>query len=133
MRLSVNETKSRVAAIEECVFLGFTFRGTKLRWSGRAFGDFLRRIKGLSNRSWGVSMETRFERLAQYLRGWMGYYGISDYYRPIPDLDSWLRRRVRMCSWKQWRRRHWRRRSRMKPSRGAGTQCRPHGRHGCLM
>ena len=36
----------------------------------------------------------------------MGYYGISDYYRPIPDLDSWLRRRVRMCSWKQWRRRH---------------------------
>ena len=106
LRLSVNETKSRVAAIEECVFLGFTFRGTKLRWSGRSFGDFLRGIKGLTNRSWGVSRETRFERLAQYLRGWMGYYGISDYYRPIPDLDSWLRRRVRMRSWKQGRRRH---------------------------
>jgi len=60
----------------------------------------------LTNRSWGVSRETRFERLAQYLRGWMGYYGISDYYRPIPDLDSWLRRRVRMRSWKQGRRRH---------------------------
>ena len=69
LRLSVNETKSRVAAIEECVFLGFTFRGTKLRWSGRSFGDFLRRIKGLTHRSWGVSRETRFERLAQYLRG----------------------------------------------------------------
>jgi RNA-directed DNA polymerase len=51
LRLSVNETKSRVAAIEECVFLGFTFRGTQLRWSGRSFGDFLRRIKATASRS----------------------------------------------------------------------------------
>ncbi len=34
----------------------------------------------------------------------MGYFGISDYYRPIPELDQWLRRRIRMCYWKQWRR-----------------------------
>jgi RNA-directed DNA polymerase len=34
----------------------------------------------------------------------MGYFGISQYYRPIPELDEWLRRRVRMCYWKQWRR-----------------------------
>jgi len=34
----------------------------------------------------------------------MGYFGISDYYRPVPELDHWLRRRVRMCYWKQWRR-----------------------------
>jgi len=40
----------------------------------------------------------------RYLRGWMGYFGISDYYRPVPELDGWLRRRVRMCYWKQWRR-----------------------------
>jgi len=33
----------------------------------------------------------------------MGYFGISDYYRPVPELDQWLRRRVRMCYWKQWR------------------------------
>jgi RNA-directed DNA polymerase len=33
----------------------------------------------------------------------MGYFGISQYYRPIPELDEWLRRRVRMCYWKQWR------------------------------
>lgn len=38
-----------------------------------------------------------------YLRGWLGYFGISQYYRPIPELDEWLRRRVRMCYWKQWR------------------------------
>ena len=48
-------------------------------------------------------MRYRFDKLGQYLRGWMGYFGISEYYRPIPELDEWLRRRVRMCYWKQWR------------------------------
>ncbi|WP_156820037.1 group II intron maturase-specific domain-containing protein [Synechococcus sp. PCC 7336] len=57
-----------------------------------------------TSRSWGVSMEERLTRLNQYLRGWMGYFGISQYYQPIPELDGWLRRRVRMCYWKQWRR-----------------------------
>ena len=89
--------------IEQCVFLGFTFRKNKLRWSDAAFADFKHRLRGLTGRSWGVSMPHRFEKLGQYLRGWMGYFGISEYYRPIPELDEWLRRRVRMCYWKQWR------------------------------
>jgi Group II intron, maturase-specific domain len=38
-----------------------------------------------------------------YLRGWAAYFGISQYYRPVPELDDWVRRRVRMCYWKQWR------------------------------
>jgi len=104
LRLSVNEKKSRVAPIQECVFLGFSFyRGTKLRASDKALADFNHRLKRRTSRSWGVSMEYRLRKLAQYLQGWMGYYGISDYYRPIPELDGWLRRRVRMCDWKQWR------------------------------
>jgi RNA-directed DNA polymerase len=103
LKLPVNEQKSRVAPIDECVFLGFTFRKGKLRWSDAAFEDFKHRIRKLTGRSWGVSMETRFTKLAQYIRGWMGYFGISQYYRPIPELDEWLRRRVRMCYWKQWR------------------------------
>ena len=48
-------------------------------------------------------MGYRFKKLAQYVRGWMGYYGISEDYRPVPELDQWLRRRVRLCYWKQWR------------------------------
>ena len=106
LRLPVNEEKSRVAKTDKCVFLGLTFRGTRLRWSDRAFEDFLHRLKRLTGRSWGVSMAVRLKKLAEYLRGWMGYFGVSDYYRPIPDLDSWLRRRVRMCYWKQWKRRY---------------------------
>ncbi len=103
LKLVVNEPKSRVARIDDCEFLGFTFRGYKLRWSERAFEDFRYHIRQLSGRSWGVSMDYRLHKLAQYVRGWMGYYGISDYYRPIPEVDHWLRRRVRMCYWKQGR------------------------------
>ncbi len=129
LKLPVNEKKSHVAKIEQCVFLGFTFRKNKLRWSDAAFADFKHRLRELTGRSWGwsrgfgqhvarlrngtgmqararparVSMDYRFEKLGQYLRGWMGYFGISEYYRPIPELDEWLRRRVRMCYWKQWR------------------------------
>jgi len=103
LRLPVNEAKSQVATIGACTFLGFTFRRNKLRWSERAFDDFKHRVRKLTGRSWGVSMEFRLSKLAQYVRGWMGYFGIAQYYRPIPELDEWLRRRVRMCYWKQWR------------------------------
>lgn len=103
LKLSVNEHKSQVAPVDECVFLGFTFRRGKLRWSEFAFADFKHQVRRLTARSWGVSMRYRFDKLAQYLRGWMGYFGISEYYRPVPELDEWLRRRVRMCYWKQWR------------------------------
>jgi hypothetical protein len=49
-------------------------------------------------------MEYRLRKLAEYIRGWVGYFGLSEYYRPIDGLDGWLRRRIRMCYWKQWRR-----------------------------
>jgi RNA-directed DNA polymerase len=103
LKLSVNESKSRVGKTNECVFLGFTFRGVKLRWSDEAVSDFKHRVRWLTGRSWGVSMAYRLHRLAQYLRGWMNYFGISQYYRPVPELDHWIRRRIRMCYWKQWR------------------------------
>jgi RNA-directed DNA polymerase len=102
LKLVVNEEKSRVAKISECVYLGFTLRGSKLRWSEQAFMDFRHRVRKFTDRSWGVSMSYRLDKLTVYLRGWMNYFGISDYYRPVPSIDQWIRRRIRMCSWKQW-------------------------------
>ena len=102
-RVRNSEQKSRVVKTNDCEFLGFTFRGTKLRWSDQAFADFKHNVRKLTGRSWGVSMGYRLDRLARYVRGWMNYFGISDYYRPIPEIDSWIRRRIRMCYWKQWR------------------------------
>jgi RNA-directed DNA polymerase len=103
LKLRINEEKSQVDKTDKTNFLGFTFKGTKIRWSDKAFREFKRRVIKLTGRSWFVSIAYRFKKLAQYLRGWMNYFGISEYYRPIPEVDHWLRRRVRMCYWKQWR------------------------------
>lgn len=103
LKLKVNPEKSQVARTDGTHFLGFTFRGSNIRWSEKAFHEFKRRVKLLTGRSWFVSMDYRLTELAQYLRGWTNYFGISEYYRPIPEIDHWLRRRVRMCYWKQWR------------------------------
>jgi len=103
LKLKVNEDKSSVVPTDQTTFLGFTFKGGKIRWSDKAFHEFKRRVKHLTGRSWSVSMGYRLMKLTQYVRGWMNYYGISEYYRPIPELDHWLRRRLRMCYWKRWR------------------------------
>jgi RNA-directed DNA polymerase len=103
LRLKVNEKKSMVGPVEECGFPGFIFVRGKIRWSEKAFREFKRRVRQFTGRSWFVSMDYRLHKLAEYVRGWMNYYGISEYYRPIPEIDEWLRRRIRMCYWKQWR------------------------------
>ena len=103
LKLVVNKEKSKVAKTGDCSFLGFTFKGKKIRWTEKSFEDFRYQLKYLTRRSWGVSMEYRMYKLKMYIRGWMNYYGISQYYRPLQNLDDWLRRRIRMCYWKQWR------------------------------
>ncbi len=103
LKLEINEGKSRVSTTNQIEYLGFVFKGTKIRWSDKAFREFKRQVKRLTGRSWFVSMDYRLGRLALYIHGWMSYYGISEYYRPIPEIDHWLRRRIRLCYWKQWR------------------------------
>jgi RNA-directed DNA polymerase len=103
LKLLVNEQKSRVVPVEQCSFLGFTFESGKIRWTEKAFQKFKRRIRELTGRSWRVSMDYRMMKLRQYIQGWINYFGIAEYYRPIPGIDEWIRRRVRMCYWKQWR------------------------------
>jgi RNA-directed DNA polymerase len=103
LKLKINQEKGQVASTNQIKVLGFTFSGTRICWSEKAFSEFKRRVKRLTGRSWFVSMEYRLKKLAEYLRGWMNYFGISEYYRPIPEIDQWLRRRLRMCYFKQWR------------------------------
>ena len=83
---------------------GFTLKGKSIRWAERSLEKFKQRIRELTGRSWGVSMRYRLKELTVYMRGWMNYFGIAEYYTPIPELDSWLRRRMRMCYWKMWKR-----------------------------
>ncbi len=64
---------------------------------------FKRRIRKLTGRSRGISMDRRMSELRSYLRGWMGYFGLAAQLKLFDRLDQWIRRRLRMCYWKRWR------------------------------
>lgn len=102
LKLKVNDQKSQVASVTESKFLGFSFKGRNVICHARALYKFKRQIRHLTNRTWGVSMTTKIEKLSEYLRGWMSYFGIGIRYQQSIDLDQWIRRRIRMCYWKQW-------------------------------
>ena len=68
-----------------------------------AFQELKYNLKRLSSRSWGISFNYRTLKLNEYIRGWTNYFGIAQGYQVLLEVDSWLRRRLRACLWKQWR------------------------------
>ena len=105
LRLVVNEEKSSVRPALGCEFLGFTFIGKRvtIKVAPKKLKAFKQRIKELTGRSRGISMTRRLTDLNRYVRGWIGYFGLARQFEEIANLDGWLRRRIRMCYWKQWR------------------------------
>ena len=69
------------------------------------------RLRKLTARSWGVSMERRIHAINRYTVGWTAYFALADTPRPFEDLDEWLRRRLRQVRWKEWKRPDTRRRN----------------------
>jgi RNA-directed DNA polymerase len=105
LRLVVNEDKSSVGPSLGCEYLGFTFTGKRatIKVAPKKLKAFRHRIKELTGRSRGISMERRLTDLNRYVRGWIGYFGLARQFDDIATMDGWIRRRVRMCYWKQWR------------------------------
>jgi len=112
LRLVVNEAKSKVVPWPELNFLGFRVHGRyfRIRMSDKSLHRFKHRIRELTGRSRGISMDRRLSELRSYLRGWAGYYSLAMELKLFDKLDQWIRRRIRMCYWKRWR--HARTRSR---------------------
>ena len=104
LKVKVNREKSKVAPLEERTFLGFCFQRKRFWATEKSVQKFKQRVRDLSSRSWGASMQSRLKSLREYLQGWMGYYAIGLKYDIAVELDHWLRRRIRMCYWKQWKR-----------------------------
>lgn len=63
-----------------------------------------RRLKAITSRSNGMGYAKRKQALAEYLRGWTEYYNLADMGSRVKEIDQWLRRRIRMCIWKAWKR-----------------------------
>jgi RNA-directed DNA polymerase len=107
LKLKVNEQKSAVARPWERKFLGFSFtmnREPKRRIAPKAVLRFKERVRELTRRTRGISIERMAEELARYLRGWVGYFGKCQTPSVLEDLEKWFRRRLRSAIWKQWKR-----------------------------
>jgi RNA-directed DNA polymerase len=64
---------------------------------------FKEKVRVLTNRNWVIAMKKQIHKLNQFLRGWGHYFLIANTYQLTVDLNSWIRRRLRMCYWRQWR------------------------------
>jgi RNA-directed DNA polymerase len=108
LRLKVNLEKTEITHIRNIKFLsyGFYLKKGKCRFRVHPKGvqklkDKIRAITGRSN---GTSVEKRKERLNQTVRGWINYYKLADMKGLMSEMDKWTRRRMRMVTWKRWKR-----------------------------
>jgi len=107
LKLKVNEQKSAVARSAERKFLGFSFtqaREPKRRIATKAVVRFKQKVRELTGRTRGISLERMTKELATYLRGWKSYFGFCETPSVLQALDQWIRRRLRSVIWKQWKR-----------------------------
>ena len=111
LKLVVNRTKSRAAPVTECVFLGYRInRRGRLEWSQKAIMRFKLRVREITRRNRGHRVQEVIDELRQYVLGWLNYFRLSNTYREIRALAEWVRRRVRLYYWKQWKQPRTRRR-----------------------
>ena len=106
LKLKVNSAKSAVARPGERTFLGFSCTRPPAPRRRLAPSTVLRlkgKVRGLTRRTRGVSLETMVQQLSIYLRGWRGYFGFCQTPSVLTHLDEWIRRRLRSAVWKQWK------------------------------
>ena len=107
LKLRVNREKSAVDRPWKRKFLGFSFlpnRQATIRLAPKTIERFKEKIREITNRTRPMSMSERILKLNQYLMGWIGYFKLAAAKSYCEQFDAWIRRRLRMCLWKQWKR-----------------------------
>jgi RNA-directed DNA polymerase len=109
LRLRINEAKSAVARPWDRKFLGYSFwvapgRKVKRRVSPKALAAMKERVREITTRNGGRSMDRVLAELRSYLTGWKAYFRLAETPRVLSDLDEWIRHRLRLVQLKQWRR-----------------------------
>lgn len=106
LRLKVNEKKSAVDRPWRRKFLGFSFTfhyDPKIRIAKESIKAAKERIREITSRSKPIPIGERIRKVNEFLVGWCNYFSLAETPRPFKDLDGWIRRRLRMCLWKQWK------------------------------
>ena len=109
LQLQINEAKSAVASAFGRKFLGYALwvaRGkeVKCKVAEKPLSNFKARIRQLTRRSGGRSLEQVVEKLRPYLLGWKAYFGLAQTPKVWRELDEWLRHRLRAIQLKHWKR-----------------------------
>lgn len=107
LKLTLNWEKSRVAGFWMCDYLGYGMSGhqqPRLRVAPMSLNRLRDRLRELLRGARGCKMAHVIERINPVLRGWAGYFKLSQSKRPFEDLDSWVRHKLRCAVWRQWKR-----------------------------
>ena len=106
LKLKINEKKSTVAKMWKRKFLGISFTSeskSRIRLPKPSIGRLKVKIRKLTKRNWSISMEERIKIINRYLKGWLGYFKIIETPNILEKLDGWIRRKLRVCLIKQWK------------------------------
>ena len=107
LHLKVNKEKTVVSYVRGVKYLGYSFYISKgkceLCVHPKSKAKMKAKLKELTGRSNGMGYEQRKQKLREYVRGWIGYYRLANMKRLLIETDEWLRRRIRMCIWKSWK------------------------------
>jgi group II intron reverse transcriptase/maturase len=106
LKLKVNREKSSVDRPWRRKFLGFSFtsgRDPKVRVAKESLKRLKQRMRELTSRRHSIEMSERLRKLNRYLTGWLGYYQLIDTPSSLAVIDAWIRRRLRMIRWKEWK------------------------------
>ena len=111
LKLVVNRAKSQAAPLKQCAFLGFQIgpRGQAV-WTAKALARFKQRVREITRRNRGHRIQDVIDELSRYVLGWLQYFRLSDTYTALCELAEWVRRRMRLYYWKQWKQPRTRRR-----------------------
>lgn len=107
LKLKVNKEKSKVDRPWKLKYLGFSFynkkNGMGIRVHNKSIEKLKATLKKITGRSNAMSMEYRAVKLKQTITGWINYFKLADLKGTLREMDKWLRRRLRLCYWKQWK------------------------------
>lgn len=107
LHLKVNKEKTTVAYIGKVKFLGYGFYlskdGIKFRAHAKSVAKMKAKVREITARSSGIGYDLLKLKLKQFITGWVNYFKLADMKKLLSDTDSWLRRRLRMFIWKQWK------------------------------
>jgi RNA-directed DNA polymerase len=107
LKLKVNREKSAVDRPWNRKFLGFSFLKDKkatIRIAPKSLERMKDKIRTITSRTAPIPIKQRIEKLNRFMMGWVGYFQLASAKGHMEDTDRWIRRRLRMCLWKQWKR-----------------------------